>query len=135
MQVTILLLLISQITSVKWLLTITQKPLIFWTTVNIPVSLYGFLCVRLKTESELLFTDQQLGTDVEERKRFVQIYLSNSGTEHFKSPSLPPSLSLSLSPCALYEGCLSVVYVKVYVCIACLLYMMGGIGDYSDYVA
>lgn len=83
MQVIIPLPLTLQITSVKWLPIIIQILHMFWTTLNIPVCYifyavfqYSFMHFCLIEGQYLLFFPV---TGLEERKRFVQIYMSASG--------------------------------------------------------
>lgn len=90
MQVLTLLLMTSQTISVRWPQTTIQKSLTYWTTINIQV-LYIFeamdLCVVIFLLDVLMgpifvissLLTAHIATDTDERKKFVQTYLSSSG--------------------------------------------------------
>jgi len=93
MQVLTLLPMTSQTISVRWPQTTIQKSHTYWTTINIQV-LNIFEAMDLCT---VIFLDVLMGpifvhsslrtahiaTDTDERKQFVQTYLSSSGNLMF----------------------------------------------------
>lgn len=84
MQATTLSPLTLQIIFVRWLLTIILKPLMSWTTINIQVEDYSSLQILSHTsQPPLVIGKLKFGLsshpDLQERDRFLRVYLAASG--------------------------------------------------------